>query len=161
MPVLINEGGAAPLARIGKHQATAHLKVTIAMQNVGAPHIFGSVSRKVDEALQFIDRRQPPIRISRQSQFAAILHCLVPAPPFAAIFRGPHEAIGRIDPVPTCLSSPEPRLELFSRIDVASPASGVAEPYLQRCTSPPFLRFSTPHYQHTTQLLRHQTQEQR
>lgn len=67
MPIRLSDRSAAPLATVGKLKTSAHLKVAIAMQNVGAAYIFGSVSRQVDETLQFIDCRQPPIRISRQS----------------------------------------------------------------------------------------------
>src|SRR3954454_3424387 len=103
MPIR-HDRSAAPLAPVGKLKASTHLKIRISMQNVGAAYILGSLSRQVYETLQFVDRRQSPIRIPRQSQIAAVLHCLVPTPPLAAILRGPHEPIGWIDPVPTRLS---------------------------------------------------------
>src|SRR5579863_7914859 len=73
------------------------------MQNVGAAYILSGVSRQVDETLQFINRRQPPIRISGQPQLAAVVHCLVPAPAFATISGSPHEPVGWVYPVPTHL----------------------------------------------------------
>ena len=99
MPIRLNDRATAPLASVGKLKTSAHLKVAIPMQNVGATHIFGSVSRQVDETLQFIDRRQPPIRISCQLQLAAVANCFVPTSSFAAIFCCPHETVGRVDPV--------------------------------------------------------------